>query len=500
MINFYDIVWGAGVGITSPYWYLKPAARQKVLKAFRQRMGRDIARRQGDAPCILIHAVSLGEMNATRTLVERLREMRPGVKFYISSTTDTGFERGKELYVAAGDVELIKYPLDFSPAIARVLDAVRPDVVVLMELEVWPNFVKRCEQRGIPVVQANGRLTETSFRKYRRGGPIVKKMFRRLTLVCAQDDSYGVRFLQLGVAHHHCVITGTMKFDNTVVGAPPSGYVKAMKLGVRVGLEQIWVAGSTGPGEEEIILRVYRKLLPRHSRLRLILVPRHPQRFEEVAQLIYDHKLECVRYSEMDRVELPPADAPVPPVILIDAMGVLRDFYSIASVVFVGRSLVDLGARQHGSDMIEPAALGKAVVVGPHTTNFADAMLKFRAARAIYEVENEAELEETVGVLLSTPNEVKELGQKAMDVVRREQGATMRHARVIYQILCTKRGEEMLRPASPTVAQPAPALMPPPPIDISPAPPVDGGIPGVAPDAVTAQSPQWLVIRPIRKP
>ena len=162
MINFYDIVWGAGVALGAPYWYLKPAAREKVLKAFRQRMGRDIPKREGDAPCIMIHAVSLGEMNATRTLVERLREMRPGIQFVISSTTDTGFERGKELYVAAGDVELIKYPLDFSAAINRVLDAVRPDVVVLMELEVWPNFVKRCVDRGIPVVLANGRLTESN--------------------------------------------------------------------------------------------------------------------------------------------------------------------------------------------------------------------------------------------------------------------------------------------------------------------------------------------------
>jgi hypothetical protein len=157
--------------------------------------------------------------------------------------------------------------------------------------------------------------------------------------------------------------------------------------------------------------------------------------------------------------------------------------------------------------MIEPAALGKAVVVGPHTSNFADAMMKFRATDAMYEVENEALLEQTVGVLLSTPAEVKELGQKAMDVVRREQGATLRHARVILQILCTKRGEEMPRPATPQVSQPLPApAATPPAAAAAPAaadaqPPIDtfaGGIPGVAPDAVT-QSPTWLVIRPIRK-
>ncbi|MEA2710132.1 MAG: 3-deoxy-D-manno-octulosonic-acid transferase [Phycisphaerales bacterium] len=499
MINFYDIAWGVGVAVAAPYWLIKPAARAKVLGAFRQRMGQDIPRREGDGPCILIHAVSLGEMNATRALVEKLRESRPGVHFVISSTTETGFARGQELYTTAGDVTLIRYPLDFSAAIARVLDAARPDLVVLMELEVWPNFMKHCERREIPVVLANARLTESSFRNYRRGGPIVRKMFRRLTLICAQDDAYGVRFLELGVPHHHVVITGTMKFDNANLGGPVKGaYLMAMRMGVKAGLEQVWVCGSTGPGEEEIVLRVYRKLLPRHARLRLIIVPRHPQRFDEVADLIFDNKFDCVRLSHTEQGEPLPPTSPVPPVVLIDAMGVLREYYALASVVFVGRSLVDLGPRQHGSDMIEPAALGKAVVVGPHTSNFADAMMKFRAARAMYEVESEASLEQTIGVLLSTPTEVKELGQRAAEVVRREQGATMRHARVIVQILSTKRGEELPRPATPPATEQSPPAQP---ASVRPPPPdtFAGGIPGVAADAVT-QSPPWLVIRPIRKP
>ena len=498
MINLYDIVWGAGVGLGAPYWLVKPSARAKVLKAFRERMGRDVAAREGDAPCVMIHAVSLGEMNATRALVQSLRDARAGMRFVVSATTDTGHARGLELYGNADDVSVIRYPLDFTTAVNRVLDAVRPDVVVLMELEVWPNFVKQCAARGIPVILANARLTEQSFRNYRRGGPIVRAMFRRLTLVCAQDDAYGVRFLQLGVPHHHVVITGTMKFDNANLrGAPPpAGYTKAMRLGVRVGLEQIWVCGSTGPGEEEIVLRAYRRLLPRHSRLRLVIVPRHPQRFDEVAQIILAHKFEHVRWTDAEQEPFVPSEAPIPPVVLVDAMGVLRDFYSVANVVFVGRSLVDLGPRQHGSDMIEAAALGKAVVVGPHTGNFADAMMKFRAARAMYEVADEAALEETVGVLLSTPAEVKEIGQRAADVVRREQGATLRHARVIMQILCTKRGEEPPRMAAPPAPPPPP---PPPPPDLQvPAPPPDGGIGGVTPDAIT-RSPTWLVIRPIDK-
>ena len=485
MINLYDIVWGLGVGITAPYWYLKPAAREKVRKAFRQRMGRDIETRTGDEPCILIHAVSLGEMNATRALVQKLRDMRPGLRFVISSTTETGYTRGQELYVAAADVELIHYPLDFSSAISRVLDATRPDVVVLMELEVWPNFVKRCQQRGIPVILANGRLTTESYKRYRWGGPVVRTMFGRLTLVCAQDDTYGVRFRDLGVPHHHIVITGTMKFDNANLAPPPNtAFLKASRLGVQVGYEQLWVCGSTGPDEEDIILRVYRSLLKRHTLLRLILVPRHPQRFDEVADIIRDHKFDCVRMTAIDAGDQPPPPSAIPPVVLIDKMGVLREFYSIADVVFVGRSLVDLGPRQHGSDMIEPAALGKATLVGPYTSNFADAMIKFRAAQAMYEVANEESLEQSVGVLLSTPSEAKLLGRKAVEVVRREQGATARHARVIMQILCTKRGEE-----------PPPPPPPPPPDVVLPHDTLGGS--GFTAEPVT-QNPQWLVIRPIR--
>ena len=281
MINLYDIAWGIAVGASAPYWALKPSARRKVTKAFRERMGQGVPKREGDDPCVLIHAVSLGEMNATRALVARLRELRPGIRFVISSTTDTGYERGQELYAPSSDVTLIRYPLDFSAAVNRVLDAQRPDVVVLMELEVWPNFVRQCKARGIPVILANARLTATSFRNYNRGGPLVRAMFRNVTLICAQDEQYGIRFLELGVPHKNIVIAGTMKFDNANLAPPPqTAYLRAERLGVQVGFEQVWVCGSTGPGEEEIVLAVYRRLLRRFNRLRLVIVPRHPQRFD----------------------------------------------------------------------------------------------------------------------------------------------------------------------------------------------------------------------------
>src|SRR4051794_20766980 len=206
MWNFYDIVYGLGLAISSPFWLSKESARTKVQKALNERMGDNIPARQGDDPCILIHAVSVGEINATRSLVQKLREAQPNLKFFISVTTETGYSRAIELYPPATGVTLIRYPLDFSSAIKRVLDGIRPDVVVLMELEVWPNFVLHCHRRDIPVILANARLTTSSFKHYKWGGPLIKTMFRRLALICAQDMTYAQRFLALGVPEYHIVI------------------------------------------------------------------------------------------------------------------------------------------------------------------------------------------------------------------------------------------------------------------------------------------------------
>ncbi|MFI5380686.1 MAG: 3-deoxy-D-manno-octulosonic acid transferase [Tepidisphaerales bacterium] len=218
--------------------------------------------------------------------------------------------------------------------------------------------------------------------------------------------------------------------------------------------QRFWVCGSTGPGEEEMALKQYRQLLAKHTRLRLAIVPRKPERFDEVAQLIIGQGFQVVRRSKTVPVTQkdqllaflsgspapqgkPPEQAStlLPPVILGDTMGELRKFYSLADVVFVGRSLVDLGARQHGSDMIEPAAMGKAVVTGRFTGNFADAMSRFRAAEAMWEVSTADELGQAVSILLSSPDRSAEMGRRAQEVVAREKGATERHVQYILKLL-----------------------------------------------------------------
>jgi 3-deoxy-D-manno-octulosonic-acid transferase len=444
MINHYDIAYGLGVGVSAPYWLVKPSARRKMFSAFRNRMGHlDDARRDPAKRAVMIHAVSLGEINATASLVKMLKQAQPTPHVIISTTTETGYARAKQLYGGVANLTVIRYPLDFSNAVSRVLDVLTPDVVVLMELEVWPNFLRACVRRDIPVLLINGRLTVSSYKKYRLIKPVAAGMFRKLAGICVQDEIYAKRFIELGANPGRVLVTGTMKFDTAEVANRVDGDEElATAVGLFPGAEPIWVCGSTGPGEEEIILRVYRRLLGNYSRLRLVIVPRKPERFDEVAALIEGAKFPCVRRSQKGVAVATPSGSAVPPVILGDTMGELRTFYSLADVVFVGRTLVNLGPSQHGSDMIEPAALGKPVIVGPFTGNFAEAMNKLRAAEAVMEVVDEATLAETVSVLRYSPEEAAGMGRRAQAVVMKEKGATLRHAEVIVGLL-NKRGRAM---------------------------------------------------------
>jgi 3-deoxy-D-manno-octulosonic-acid transferase len=457
-MNLYDLAYAVGITAAAPFWLLKPTARRKVLNAFGNRMAR-VPPRVGNAPAVFIHAVSLGEINATRELIRRLRLARPGLQFIVSATTDTGYARGIELYGKETDVTLVRFPLDFSWVVGRMLDNLRPSVVALMELEVWPNFLGQCRRRDIPVLLINGRLTETSFKRYRMFKPVAAGMFRKLARICAQDQMYAERFIQLGADPALVSVTGTMKFDTAEIADSVAGATElAASVGLKIGVDRIVVCGSTGPGEEQIILSHYRNLKSRFADLRLVIVPRHPQRFDEVAALIEADGFKCIRRSRISPSPGTPgegrgegkslaqsfSDGPHPnplpayrereqdAVILGDTMGELRAWYRLADAVFVGRTLVDLGPRQHGSDMIEPAALAKPVIVGPFTGNFSEPMARFLEADAMRVVKDGSELEERIAELLINPSS---LGIKAREVVRREQGATDKHVAQIVGLL-----------------------------------------------------------------
>lgn len=454
-MTVYDVAYALGLGAAAPVWMARRRWRTKVLDALLARTG-DFPARDISRPAVLIHAVSVGEINATTSLVRLLSAARPDLRFIVSTTSLTGSNRARELYGKNPKVTLIRYPFDFSASIARLMESQRPAVAVLMELELWPNFMLACARHGVPVVLVNGRLSAHSYRGYRLASLFTRPMFRRLAFACVQEETYARRFSRAGVRPSRIRVTGTMKFDTAEIAHCIEGADRlAEDVGLSPGQEPIWVCGSTGPGEEEILLDVHAQLLRQFPKLRLVLVPRHPERFDAVAGMIESRGLACVRRSRSrsdagqpamadknvcpTRTDSPcqsvMADKNVCPtsIILGDTMGELRKFYSLGDVVFVGRSLLDLGAKQHGSDMIEPAALGKPVIVGPFTGNFAEVMNRFREAGAIREVADAGALREAVSQFLASPESAAEVGARARQVVRDNQGATAAHVQVILE-------------------------------------------------------------------
>lgn len=432
-MTVYDFAYAMGLTLSSPIWLLMPKLRRKILDAVGERNGA-VPLATGQTPGILIHAVSVGEINATTSLVRLLAQNLPEARFILSTTSRTGEARARQLYANQPQVTLIRFPFDFSQSVNRMLDAQRPAVAVLMELEVWPNFIHACAGRNIPVLLINGRLSAHSFRRYRLIAPVGGRMFRRLHTVLAQDDLYAERFRRVGVPVDRIRVTGTMKFDTAQIADRIEGDdALANAVGLQRERDAIWVCGSTGPGEEAAILDTFQRLQGSNPTLRLVIVPRHPERFDEVAGLITTRGYRLVRRSGGAVQAAAPGDSP--PIILGDTMGELRKFYSLGTIVLVGRSLVDLGPKQHGSDMIEPAALAKPVIVGPFTGNFADVMSRFREAGAIREIGRPSELLSATAALLADPAAAAAMARRAQEVVRENQGATQRHVEVILRAL-----------------------------------------------------------------
>ncbi len=419
----------AALALSAPVLAVRPKLREKLRDALATRDGA-IPTRSGHAPCVMIHAVSVGEINATRALVAGLRERVGGVHLLITTTTKTGLARADELFGRDADVTVARFPLDYSQAVHRLLDAARPDVIVLMELEVWPGMMCAAKSRKIPVIIGNGRITANSARAYAWLGPIGRSMFSRVDQCLAQDTTHAARFKALGVPSDRICIAGTMKFDSAPL-IQSRDDIRQLGQSLRESLaltQPLIVAGSTGPGEEAMLLDLYATLRHRIRGLRLMLVPRKPERFDEVAILITQRGFACVRRSERRA-------AREDEVILLDTMGELRQAYACAEAVVVGRTLVDLGAKQHGSDMIEPAALGLPTVVGPFTGNFEEPMRALIGGHGIRTVDHAQQLLDLMLEWFDPDGNLRPeavaLGERGRQVVAQHRGATRRHLEAI---------------------------------------------------------------------
>jgi len=415
----------------SPIVIYRVIRHKRYRTGWAQRFGRIIRKDRALKNCIWLHAVSVGEVNAATTVIEELQNRFPDFEILISTTTDTGFTRASALF--GENLQVFYFPFDLSWIMRRAFRKIRPAICLLMELEVWPNFVRIAQQLNIPVVVVNGRISDKSFSRYKKIKPIAKKIFRKITLILAQTDEYAQRFKEIGCPDEKVIVTGSLKYDTAQITDKVEG-ADALAIQLNIGEGRLWVAGATGNDEEQILLDVYRNLKQQDqfSDLRLAIVPRKPERFDEVAQIIEQTSLPLIRYSRLkDKTASRTTDKQA--VILGDTMGDLRKFYSLATIIFVGRSLVPMG----GSDMIEAVALGKCTVFGPHAFNFkqtVDALLEDNGAIM---VKDEQDLLRTMQKCLAEPDFARKIARNGREVIRKNQGATQKTIDQITKLLST---------------------------------------------------------------
>lgn len=379
----------------------------------------------GQRPCLWFHAVSVGEVRALATVLEEASRRHPDWDCVVSTTTASGMQVARRLYA---DRLVFYCPLDFTWAVHRALARVRPDALVLMELELWPNLIRTARRRGARVVLANGRMSPRSYRGYRRVRFFLGRLLRQLDVLAVQDEHFAERFRNLGAEPERLVVTGSVKFDAIETDrANP----RTRALGEALGIdpdEVVFVAGSTQQIEEEAALEAYEQLKPRYPRLRLVLVPRHPERFDAVADWLAERKVAFVRRSRLTGQTKPPDGRPV---VLLDTLGELSALWGLAHVAFVGGSLFKRG----GQNMIEPAAFGAAVLFGPYTWNFQDTVEALLACDGAVEVAIAAELLPAVEAMLADRVRREQLGANARRYVVSQQGATERTVEILEQLL-----------------------------------------------------------------
>lgn len=398
-----DAVYALVAAVTSPWW------ARKSRGGWAERFGQTDPLPVKTRPRLLIHAVSVGEVNLTKPLVERLRGH---VEVVISVSTDTGIERARKLY--DGACRVVRYPLDASWSVRRFLDAVSPDAVALVELEMWPNFLTACARRGIPVAVVNGRLSERSFGRYRLGRAFLKRYFGGLAFAAVQDQDYAERFQTMGVPPERCIVAGSMKWDSADTSPTVAG---ADDLAKEMGIDRskpLVVAGSTEPGEPELL----REAIP--PGVQLLCAPRKPEWFDACAAALSP----CVRRSGRN----PPTSQQER--FVLDTIGELRKAYSLADVVVIGRSFGEL----YGSDPMEAAALGKPIVIGPRVDDFRAAVAALEQADGLIQTTRE-ELGRVLRELLIDHDRRRAMGERARACVIAHQGAAARHAELILDVM-----------------------------------------------------------------
>ena len=407
----YDLVWCAAAIVGLPWLVWKSLAQPGFVRMVGERLGWGLRAlpAPSERPRILVHGVSVGEVKAAQSVVRRLEAQHPDVEVVVSTTTNTGLQVARDVF--AGHA-VVRFPVDITPLVRRFLRRVRPACVVLVELEIWPNFLRQANLAGIPVAVVNGRITDRSFSQYRHFRWLLPQ-FNRISLYCVQAAEYAERFTELYVEPERLIVTGNVKADGLEIGPVEPGEELRRLLGGRPG-QAVIVAGSTHGPEERHVAAAWRGGAPE---ARLVLVPRHPTRAAEVERELQAAGAPAQRLTRLRRgLEHPDPSRPV----VVDTIGELERVYGLADLVFVGGSLVPHG----GQNMLEPAAQGRPVLFGPHVENFPQEALLLKRAGACREVADPAALTRAFRELMADPEARARMSRAGLAAVEAQRGAT----------------------------------------------------------------------------
>lgn len=427
----YNLLFNLGFALSAPWYFLKMYRRGSWQAGFGERFGLydgKLKQALTNRQVVWFHAVSVGEVNLCTQLIRAMEPLLPLHKIVVSTTTSTGMGLLRERLPA--HITKIYYPIDRRKHVQRAVGLINPEVVVLVEAEIWPNFLWSLQRRGIPHFLVNARLSERSFRGYRRFRFLFGELFAGFAGVGAQNEADARRLRELGCRPEAIHVVGSLKFDAARIDDPNPLDIPSLLGQLGVGPEsQVLVAGSTHDGEEKILAAMHLRLKSRFPNLFLVLVPRHHERGAAVGE-----ELRSLGVRFVFRKDLRPTTrhaAGSLDCLLVNTTGELRHFYTRADIVFVGKSLT----AQGGQNPIEPAALGKAVVFGPHMENFPDIAPAFVRAGAALQVADEAGLETALIRLLEQSDERRTMGQRAQAVVRENQGSIGRTVSMILEAL-----------------------------------------------------------------
>jgi 3-deoxy-D-manno-octulosonic-acid transferase len=440
MYFFYRILTAVGMLVLAPYFFLRGWRRGRPASTFWERMGgvpADISARArgyaigagGDGGAIWIHAVSVGEVLAAKPLLDGLKRNNPARPVFVSTTTDTGQALARERLIGADGI--FYFPLDWVVAVRRALRAIRPAAVIVMETEIWPNFLREAHRAGIPVLFANARISEKSFARFKQWEWLIGPMFRRTmedaTIFLTQSPEDSTRLVAMGAMENEVVVTGNLKYDASP--AAPGEFAKWLRA--QIAQQERWpvlVAGSVVAGEEEAVLGAYDTVQRQWRRTLFILAPRKPDRFDFVARLVAEGGWHVIRRSEIDLSKPLDENADV---LILDSIGELAALYALADATFVGGSLVASG----GHNILEPAQFGRPPVFGPHMENFKQMAEAFLDAKAGAQVTSGNALG-TVWMQLIQNTEMREhVGAAAKALAESNRGATARTLEKIEAVL-----------------------------------------------------------------